>query len=290
MRRLPLVLGFALLIAACGGDDDDAASDPTTTEAPAGDESTTTTEAPVDDTTTTTATTAPPEPFTILLANDDGVAGPGIDALAQALSEDPTIELVVVAPAEEQSGSGDTTTEGYTGTETTLPSGFPAIAVNGEPADAVNYGLDVVFAGTLPDLVITGINSGQNLGPLTEVSGTVGAARTAARRGIPALAVSAGLACEGCQFDFPSAVEAALAWLDEHRDALAAGTVVAINVPSCDPGGEIRGTVEVPVAADDSSGSPFTVADCTSTLADPSDDVAAFNAGFITITDPGLGE
>ena len=61
-----------------------------------------------------------------------------------------------------------------------------------------------------------------------------------------------------------------------------------INVPTC-PTGEIRGTVEVPTATDTADGNPAGIADCTSTLADPATDIAGFNAGFIVVSEPGLG-
>ena len=266
VRRAALVA--LALVAACG--DDDAAEPVAATT-----------------TTTTTTTVAEAEPLTVLVTNDDGVGAPGIDALVEALRADPTLEIGVVAPLENQSGSGDATTVGAEAAPATTASGFEAVAVDGRPADAVNHALDVVFAGAEPDLVISGINEGQNLGPIVDISGTVGAARTASRRGIPSVAVSQGLPAEGAEPDYDAGVEATLEWLDEHRDALEDGVVVNINVPSC-AAGEIRGTVEVATATDDASGNPVQVADCTSTLTDPSDDLAAFNAGFVAVSDPGL--
>ncbi len=273
MRARHLLLVVAVL-AACS-DDDTSTSSPTTVAAP-------TTTAP------TTTTTAAEEPVTILVTNDDGVGAPGIDALVEALRDDPQLELVVVAPAETQSGSGDATTVGATAAPAATASGFDAIAVAGKPADAVVHALDVVFAGTEPDLVISGINEGQNLGPIVDISGTVGAARTASRLGIPSLAVSQGLAPEGTEPDYEAGVAAVLEWLADNLDALEDGLVVNINVPTCATG-EVRGTVEVPTAIDTANGNPVQVADCASTLADPPDDIAAFNAGFVAVSEPGLG-
>jgi len=268
--RRVLFTALTLSLAAACGDDDEAAITTTTAEAP--------------------ATTAAAEPFTILVSNDDGVGAEGIDALVQALVADPTIEVVVVAPAENQSGSGDATTPGGApASDATTISGHAAVAVAGEPADSVLHGLDVVLADDPPDLVISGINHGQNLGPVVDVSGTVGAARTAARRGIPAVAVSQGLAPEGSGFDFAAGVHVLLDWLAEHRDRLAPGSFANINVPSCGPDAEIRGVIEVASAVDESNGPAIGVADCSSTVVDPGDDVAGFNAGYVTITEPGLG-
>jgi 5'-nucleotidase len=103
-----------------------------------------------------------------------------------------------------------------------------------------------------PDLVISGINEGQNLGPIIELSGTVGAARTASRLGVPALALSQGLADEP---DFEAGVAVALTWLEENfatiRDSEvdAQGLAVAwnINIPTCATGA-VRDIIEVPPA------------------------------------------
>lgn len=291
MRTRAVLLALPLLLVACGGDDDagDDAADTTTATTAADDvaDETTTTEAE------TTTTEALPEPLTILVSNDDGYAAEGIDALVEALSADSTLEVIVSAPADEQSGSGDATTPGpLTATEVTTLSGHPAYAVQGEPADSVIYGLDTVLAGDPPDLVISGINHGQNIGPAVELSGTVGAARTAARRGIPALAISQGLPGEGVEFDFAASVDAVLTWLDANRDSLADGSFVNINVPTCDAGTELRGTLEVTTDPTTDLGLAVQVADCGSTLApgDVPTDVTAFNAGFAVVTEPGLGE
>lgn len=129
----------------------------------------------------------------VLVSNDDGVKAPGIDALVKGLRKLPQVKVTVVAPAENQSGSGGKTTAGtLKATKTTTKSGYPAVAVRGYPADSVNYALAKVVKKFQVDLVIAGINRGVNLGPLLDLSGTVGAARAAARKGLPALATSQG--------------------------------------------------------------------------------------------------
>src|SRR5688500_18119917 len=169
-RITAMGLAAVLLLAACGGDDggDDAA--------PTDDGGTT--EAPADDTTTTTA--APAETFRILVSNDDGYAAEGIDALVEGLLTLDDVEVTAYAPLENQSGTSDNETPGEEATteEMTL-SGHPAVAVDGFPADSVEAGLAAMAEP--PHLVVSGINEGQNIGPLTELSGTVGAARTGAR-------------------------------------------------------------------------------------------------------------
>ena len=128
----------------------------------------------------------------IVVTNDDGVAAPGIDAVVTALRAVPGVHVDVVAPAKNQSGTGGKTTSGtltYTASKTA--SGYPATAVNGYPADTITVALDQLHLH--PSLVVSGANLGQNLGPVTNLSGTVGAAKAAVSRGVPALAVSAGV-------------------------------------------------------------------------------------------------
>jgi 5'-nucleotidase len=256
-----------VLGAACGDDGDDDRSAATTT-APAAANDTTTTEAAV-------------EPLRILVSNDDGYAAPGIAALVDALLALPNVEVVVVAPDGNRSGSGGQTTPGgTTGSEVTMANGHRAVAVTGFPADAVAHALDVL--GEQPDLVVSGINEGQNLGPIVEISGTVGAARVAAQRGIPAVAVSQGLGTP--EPDYAAGVAAVIDWIEEHRTDLAGatqGAVVNINVPTCGAG-EPAEPVEVPTATD-ATGRNVVTADVDCTLAagvTPADDVDGFNAGY----------
>jgi 5'-nucleotidase len=229
---------------------------------------------------------APARPLRILVSNDDGVAAPGIDALVQALAAEPATEVTVVAPATNQSGSGGKTTAGtLTATPATTASGYAATAVQGFPADSVDYGLSTVMASP-PDLVMSGANAGQNLGPVVDVSGTVGAARAAAQHGVAALAVSAGL---GTPIDYKTAVDAAVAWLHDHRDALlsspgAPTSVANLNVPTCSAG-SVRGQVDVPADAAAPVDTAVAPADCTSTAPAGSTDAAAFHVGFATLSD-----
>jgi 5'-nucleotidase len=136
--------------------------------------------------------------------------------------------------------------------------------------------------GLEPDLVISGINQGQNLGPAVDLSGTVGAARAAVRAGVPALAVSQGF---GQTFDYDVAAQMVVDWVEENRDAIAAGelptdVVLNLNVPSCDTG-EVRGTLEVDSAT---AGDPLTASNCTATGDGFTDDVTGFANGFATLT------
>lgn len=277
-RAATVALAVAVLgLAACSGDADVAGdADAPTTTAPPG--------------ATATTTTAPPEgPLRILLTNDDGIGAPGIDAVAEALAALADVELTVVAPAENQSGSAGKTTPGApAGVASATASGRAGFAVPGFPADSVIWALDGGGMAERPHLVVSGINSGQNIGSFVELSGTVGAARAAASRGIPALAASQGF---GEPPDFATGVRFVVEWVTEHRDALLAGTqraaVESLNVPTCTTGA-VRGLVEVPVAADD-AGRDLLATDCTSTATDPADDVAAFTTGYVALSEVGLG-
>jgi len=119
------------------------------------------------------------KPVKVLVTNDDGIAGAGMSAMVSALRKEPKVTITVVAPLRNQSGTGGKTTDGpLEASPATLPNGFPATAVAGYPADAVNYALANVTTGAKrPDLIMSGINEGANLGPFVTLSGTVGAAR-----------------------------------------------------------------------------------------------------------------
>lgn len=275
-RLVAAAFAASLVAAGCGSDDDGAVPQ-------SGDRETTTTEA-----TTTTEGTAEGDGATdgealqILVTNDDGVAAEGIDVLVAALTEVEGVEVTVVAPAEQQSGTGGNATEGdLVASPSETAGGHEATAVDGFPADTIRVAFE--DQGLTPDLVISGINEGQNLGPIIDVSGTVGAARAAVRQGVPALAVSQG---GGDAPDFEAAAELVVAWLEENRDAvtaddLATDVVFSLNVPTC-PTGEVRDTLEVPPAT---AGDPLTASDCTSTVEGLTDDVTAFANGFATLSE-----
>jgi 5'-nucleotidase len=218
----------------------------------------------------------------ILVTDDDGPTTPGIDALIPALRKLPNVEVVVAMPATNQSGKGDSTTPGArTGVQTTTPGGYPAYAVDGTPADTVAWALANLKR---PQVVVSGVNDGQNLGAITKISGTVGAARTAARAGIPALAVSQGL---GNPVPYGVAAQYALQWVKSHRGLILKpkrnGPVLFenLNVPTC-TARSIRGQVTVPVAP--TATNAVSPADCTSTMTRPADDITAFLEGYVALS------
>ncbi len=128
----------------------------------------------------------------ILLTNDDGIQSPGIWIAAEALSHLGYVTLV--APREQASGAGRSlpiTSDGII-QETELQIGmqtWPVYSVGGTPAQAVQHALLEIMP-CKPDLVVSGINYGENLGTDITVSGTVGAALESAAMGIPSMAVS----------------------------------------------------------------------------------------------------
>ena len=126
----------------------------------------------------------------ILITNDDGVNSSGI--LAAKKSVEGLAEIKVVAPATQQSGIGHALTlfEPIRVTSVNLSDGDNAFSVSGTPTDAVILGI-YQLTEEKPELVISGINIGENLGKSElSTSGTIGAAMEAAVHGIPALSVS----------------------------------------------------------------------------------------------------
>jgi 5'-nucleotidase len=130
-----------------------------------------------------------PAPYRILVSNDDGIRAPGIAAVAQILQA--IGNVVIVAPADNQSGRGHSITirEPIFREDITLPNGLKAISLTATPASTMKVALQRIVSPR-PDLVVSGINRGYNLGLAAYVSGTVGAAREAAMAGIPAIAAS----------------------------------------------------------------------------------------------------
>ncbi|WP_413873112.1 5'/3'-nucleotidase SurE [Albidovulum sp.] len=126
----------------------------------------------------------------ILITNDDGINAPGLDVLTAIAGEiaGPGGEVWTVAPAFEQSGVGHCIS--YTHPMMILKLGTRRYAAEGSPADCVLAGLYDVFQGDRPDLVLSGVNRGNNAAENALYSGTVGGAMEAALQGLPAIALS----------------------------------------------------------------------------------------------------
>jgi 5'-nucleotidase len=116
-------------------------------------------------------------------------------------------------------------------------------SVNGTPADAALLGIKVLMAKAPPHIVVSGINRGENLGSVSHLSGTVGAAMEAAIVGIPAIAVSSGRA-QPMDYTYAAKVTKSLV-LTVQKNKLPKGTCLNMNVPGL-PENQIKGMVVVP--------------------------------------------
>jgi 5'-nucleotidase len=161
----------------------------------------------------------------ILLTNDDGIQAEGLHALAAALEGFATVSIV--APSREQSGAAQSLT--LRQPIVCHPVAERQWAVDGTPADAVIVALHKLLPEP-PDLVISGINFGANLGENAYYSGTVGAAREAALHHIPALAMSLCSKKSGAKFDSAARVARSAAELIL-REGLPDQVLLNVNVP-----------------------------------------------------------
>lgn len=170
----------------------------------------------------------------ILLSNDDGYEAPGIRCLQEHLAGIAT-QLVVVAPERDRSGASNSLTLDRPLRATEVDDGV--IRVNGTPTDCVH----LAITGLLdfePDIVISGINAGANMGDDVLYSGTVAAAMEGRFLGFPSIAVSL------CGTDFTHYATAAeyvtrlMGQLDRHP--LPTNTILNVNVPDC-PLEQVRG-------------------------------------------------
>ena len=243
----------------------------------------------------------------ILVTNDDGVAAPGIRALAAA-ARSQGYDVVVAAPREEQSGmSAALTAVTDEGRVIFAPhdlDGIEAYGVAASPAYiAVLAGLGVF--GDPPDIVLSGINRGANAGRAVLHSGTVGAALTAANDGTRAMAVSldvlnptaGGVASGGAAITVPD--DDALHWDNAARTAAGllawladapAGTVLNVNVPDRAEPVELREAALAPfgqaqmAVAETGEGFVRTSIERTGEELLPGTDIALLAEGFATVT------
>jgi len=137
----------------------------------------------------------------ILITNDDGINAPGLEVLEEIAHEiaGPEGEVWTVAPAFEQSGVGHCIS--YTHPMMIAKLGHRRYAAEGSPADCVLAGLYDVLQGARPDLVLSGVNRGNNAAENVLYSGTIGGAMEAALQGLPAIALSQFLGPETAELD-----------------------------------------------------------------------------------------
>ena len=171
--------------------------------------------------------------LTILVSNDDGVDAPGLAILEKALWE--LANIVVVAPNTDYSGSSHSLTLNRPLRMATLSNGY--ISINGTPSDCVHMALTGLLE-TEPDMVVSGINSGANLGDDVLYSGTVAAAMEGRFLGLPSLAISS-VGKENQHYEAAARVTVDLMKLLQLHP-LPADTILNVNVPDL-PYEELRG-------------------------------------------------
>jgi 5'-nucleotidase len=251
---------------------------------------------PADTASASTATA----PLRILLTNDDGWDAEGITFTHAALVA-AGHDVVIVAPAENQSGTGARIS--FSGPLELTQHAEGVFSVTATPADATELGLSIAFGGDVPDLVVSGSNDGQNIASVEVHSGTVGAAVTALNEGVPAIAVSTEVDMAG---DGGRDFEGTADFVAEMVDALAAnaaggpllpdGVGLNVNFPSVAGGGPagvaITSTdqsfldltyndIEVPAVGATVEISPGIAFD---EPVDPEGDAAMLDADFVSIT------
>jgi 5'-nucleotidase len=228
----------------------------------------------------------------IIVTNDDGYDAPGLLALAGALKD--LADLAVIAPDHNWSATGHSRTlfAPIHTREVLLADGTPALATSGSPADCVALGL-LGLTPRPPDLVVSGINGGANVGHDLTYSGTVAGAREGAIHGVPAIAAS--LDVKGpAEFGTAARVVARLvarllANLPKRM------TLLNVNVPAI-PEDEIRGLQvtrigeriyrDVLLRREDPRGQPYywIGGDPPTGVAAPGTDIGALAAGYVSVT------
>ena len=169
----------------------------------------------------------------ILLSNDDGYFAPGLSLLEQALSR--RADVTVVAPERDRSGASNSLTLDRPLTVKRSHDGY--YFVNGTPTDCVHLAVTGLLDG-LPDIVVSGINHGANMGDDTIYSGTVAAATEGFLLGIPSIAIS--LVAEG-RGHYDTAARVAVDLVERFRARpLEQAVLLNVNVPDV-PYDELRG-------------------------------------------------
>lgn len=181
----------------------------------------------------------------VLLTNDDGIQAKGLNALRGRLRELPGIDLHVIAPDSNRSATARsiTTRSPLWVEEIRFDDGSSTFATDGTPVDCVRFA-ELGLVGERPELIISGINHGSNLGDDITYSGTVAAALEGIVLGIPAIAISQQSAAREMDFswgrDFDFSVAAAFAAELVSRVAeepLPADTLLNVNCPGGPPEG-----------------------------------------------------
>jgi 5'-nucleotidase len=233
----------------------------------------------------------------VLVTNDDGVAAPGIRWLARAAAG-AGWEVVVAAPASEQSGTSAAITAAEDGGKVVVESydlgGIEAYGVAASPAFIALLAVHGAF-GEPPDVVLSGVNRGANAGRAVLHSGTVGAALTAAAAGIRGMAVSLDVAFPAVDDDtdrhWATAARLAVDLMPALRSA-ASGVVLNVNAPDV-PFAALRGVRRATLArfgqvqmtvAEAGEGYLRTSIEASTEEPEPGTDVAVLVAGYASVT------
>ncbi len=224
----------------------------------------------------------------ILVSNDDGYAAPGLAALVEALR--PLAELMVIAPEQNHSGASNSLTLNRPLSVRTGSNGF--LYVNGTPTDCVH----LAVTGLLdfkPDMVVSGINDGANMGDDTIYSGTVAAATEGFLLGIPSIAFS--LVGKGWEHLAAAAGVAADLVVRFQRDPSVEPVLYNVNIPNL-AAGSIKGLhatrlgrrhkAEPAVRAENPHGEPVWWVGAAGKAADdgPGTDFHAVANGYVSVT------
>ena len=170
-------------------------------------------------------------PLDILVTNDDGVEAPGIAALAEALL--PLGKVTVAAPRDNRSGvSHGVTSDRPIGVARMTRGGMAWFAIDALPATCLRLALEALLPGK-PDIVVSGVNKGENLGTVTFYSATVAGAREAAFLGIPAVAVHLA-AGKGMDYKTAAGVTADIV-RTLGKKGVPEGTFLNVNIPALPP-------------------------------------------------------
>jgi len=241
-------------------------------------------------------------PVRVLLTNDDGIEAEGLQTLRRALVALPDVELAVVAPDGNRSAFARmiTTRRPLWVQEVDFDDGTTGYATDGTPVDCVRLAKLGLIEGFEPDVVVSGINHGSNLGDDITYSGTVAAAFEGILLGIPGIAVSQQSTARemdfrlGSRFGFDVAAEFTARIVDQLDDVpLENATLLNINVPAGEPEGvEVtrlgkriyRDELKL-AAEDEDKGRRYWIYGADPGFHDEAGtDLAAINAGRIAVT------
>jgi len=171
----------------------------------------------------------------ILLTNDDGIFAPGLIAMYRELTRMGEVHVVAPETVQSATGHGVTLHTPLLTNQVRVEDTFTGTAVGGRPADCVKLAVAKILPKA-PDLVVSGINSGANVGINVIYSGTVAAAIEAAFLGLPSVAVSLYLRAE-VPTDYARSATLALEVIEDALDrGLNGGECISVNLPALRPG------------------------------------------------------